>query len=664
MDASALRRSDGGSEAVLHRTTCTAPYQTLREQQVNRRRTAVATASALVTTFALTATLAGPATAAPGAADQPAAEQSRTASVATATDAVTHEENDRVPKGSLWTQHYFPSSDGSETELHADVLLPEGLAPGAKVPVILSVGPYFGHSGQTDPEGWKHTGPSSRFQDFIEGTDLFAQGYAFVMVDLRGFGGSTGCLDWGGPGEQADVKAAIDWAAKQPWSTGAVGMYGKSYDAVTGLIGNNLSQKALKAVVAQEPVWDMYQYIYSNGVPRPNVTGTANAYNSIATLAQMADDDPHYLANAQWEKTHPECLTQNSAGYKIADQWDKHWTDRDLAKMAKGTKTPLFVTQGFIENNTKPEEMQEYLDNHVGPERGWLGQWEHVRGGDRTSNGRLSMGREGWYDETLSYYDEYLKDIKPKVKYPAYSVEDSTGAWRAQDTWPVVKRSVTLPLGNGSYLDDGGASGRAALAASGETTPQTLGKPSDGKWDMENAPATEQAAPQGLARGLAKQQKDGKVTSSFFVWSQPVGQSVRLTGTPQLSLTAKGEGNVMLKLYDVAPNGKAVMFDEQVSVLRSGRMSVDLKATDWTLAADHVLAVEIGSIQTGSWRATPSGQTIDVKGAQLRLALDDPARDTATAGARSPFLDTYLRQYTVNLPAGPASFTVTPGNHL
>ncbi|WP_234375374.1 CocE/NonD family hydrolase [Streptomyces sp. CB01373] len=631
---------------------------------MNRRRTAVATASALVTTFALTATLAGPATAAPGAADQPAAEQSRTASVATATDAVTHEENDRVPKGSLWTQHYFPSSDGSETELHADVLLPEGLAPGAKVPVILSVGPYFGHSGQTDPEGWKHTGPSSRFQDFIEGTDLFAQGYAFVMVDLRGFGGSTGCLDWGGPGEQADVKAAIDWAAKQPWSTGAVGMYGKSYDAVTGLIGNNLSQKALKAVVAQEPVWDMYQYIYSNGVPRPNVTGTANAYNSIATLAQMADDDPHYLANAQWEKTHPECLTQNSAGYKIADQWDKHWTDRDLAKMAKGTKTPLFVTQGFIENNTKPEEMQEYLDNHVGPERGWLGQWEHVRGGDRTSNGRLSMGREGWYDETLSYYDEYLKDIKPKVKYPAYSVEDSTGAWRAQDTWPVVKRSVTLPLGNGSYLDDGGASGRAALAASGETTPQTLGKPSDGKWDMENAPATEQAAPQGLARGLAKQQKDGKVTSSFFVWSQPVGQSVRLTGTPQLSLTAKGEGNVMLKLYDVAPNGKAVMFDEQVSVLRSGRMSVDLKATDWTLAADHVLAVEIGSIQTGSWRATPSGQTIDVKGAQLRLALDDPARDTATAGARSPFLDTYLRQYTVNLPAGPASFTVTPGNHL
>jgi putative CocE/NonD family hydrolase len=608
----------------------------------------------------LTGTLAVPATAAPEPAT-PA--QARTGAVATATAPVTHEENDRVPKGSVWTQHYFPSSDGSGTELHADVLLPEKLPKGGKVPVILSVGPYFAHSGQTGPEGWTHTGPSSRFQDFVEGTDLFARGYAFVMVDLRGFGGSTGCLDWAGPGEQADVRAAIDWAAKQPWSTGAVGMYGKSYDAVTGLIGNNLGQKALKAVVAQEPVWDMYQYIYSNGVPRPNVTGTANAYNSIATMAPMADDDTRYQANARWEQTHPECLAQNAAGYRISDQWDKHWTDRDLAKMARGSRTPLFVTQGFIENNTKPEEMQEYLDNHAGPQRGWLGQWEHVRGNDRTGDGRLSMGREGWFDETLSFYDQYLKGIKPKVRYPAYAMEDSTGAWRAQSAWPVVRRSVTLPLGGGAYVDDGGASGRAALAAAGEPTAPAVAQPS-GKWDMEHAPAIDPAAPKGLAKGLAKLQKAGKVTSSFFAWSKPVEQAVRVTGTPRVSLTAKGEGNVMLKLYDVAPDGTAVMFDEQVSLLRPGRMTVDLKATDWTLAAGHVLAVEIGSIQTGSWRATPSGQTITVKGAQLRLALDDPARDTATAGARSPFLDTYLRQYTVNLPAGPATFTVVPGGRL
>lgn len=622
---------------------------------MKRRRSALWAASSLVVALALGGTLTGPV----------AAARDRAGEVATATDPVTHAENDRVPEGSVWTQSYFPSADRSGTELHADVLLPEALAKKKKkrVPVILSVGPYFGHSGQTGDEDWTHTGPSARFQDFVEGTDLFDEGYAFVMVDLRGFGGSTGCLDWGGPGEQADVKAAIDWAAKQPWSTGAVGMYGKSYDAVTGLIGNNLDQRALKAVVAQEPVWDMYQYIYSNGVPRPNVTGTANAYNSIATLGQMPDDDARYLANARWEETHPECLTENSAGYRIADQRDKHWTSRDLAKMARHTDTPLFVTQGFIENNTKPEEMQEYLANHKGPERGWLGQWDHVRGGDHTSDGRLAMGREGWYDETLSFYDQYLKGIKPKVDYPAYSVQDSTGTWRAQKTWPVVERTATLPLGDGSYVDDGGASARADLAPSGEAVPQPRRQPS-GEWDMENAPALDPAAPKGLAEGQAKRQRAGEITSSFFVWSKPVKNAVRVTGTPQVSLTAEGSGNVMVKLYDVAPDGTAVMFDEQVSLLDSGKLTVDLKATDWTLTTGHVLAVEIGSIQTGSWRDTPSGETIEVEHARIELALDNPADDRATAGARAPFLDTYLRQYTVSLPAGPPSFTLPPvGRH-
>jgi putative CocE/NonD family hydrolase len=377
----------------------------------------------------------------------------------------------------------------------------------------------------------------------------------------------------------------------------------------------------------------------------------------------MADDDPRYQANARYEETHPECLTQNSAGYRISDQRDPYWTSRDLAKMARGSDTPLFVTQGFIENNTKPEEMEEYLDNHRGPERGWLGQWDHVRGGDRVGDGRLAMGREGWYDETLSFYDQYLKGIRPAVRYPDYAVEDSTGSWRAQRTWPVTERSVTLPLGGGSYVDDGGASARAALNASGEPAPQPSAQPA-GKWDMENAPATEQAPPRGLAREVAKRQQAGAVTSSFFVWSKPLKQAVRVTGTPQVSLTARGEGNVMLKLYDVAPDGTAVMFDEQVSLVDSGRLTVDLKATDWTLAAGHVLAVEIGSVRTGSWRDTPSGETIQVKGAKLRLALDDPADDVATAGDRSPFLDTYLRQYTVNLPAGPATFTVVPGGRL
>src|SRR3954447_15032192 len=138
-----------------------------------------------------------------------------------------------VPANATWTEATIPSSDG--VQLHADILRPKNLPATAKTPVILSIGPYFNPPGQTGPAGpvegtsydpvGPSTGPSDRFLDFVDGAKLMDRGYTFVMVDLRGFGGSTGCLDWAGPGEQADVVNAVTWASKQPWSSGSVGMY-------------------------------------------------------------------------------------------------------------------------------------------------------------------------------------------------------------------------------------------------------------------------------------------------------------------------------------------------------------------------------------------------------------------------------------------------------
>ncbi len=113
-----------------------------------------------------------------------------------------------VPAGATWSETTIPSSGG--VKLHADVLRPKGLTSADKTPVILSIGPYFNHSGQTGPAGpvegttydpvGPSTGPSDRFVDFVNGAKLMERGYTYVMVDLRGFGGSTGCLDWGGRG--------------------------------------------------------------------------------------------------------------------------------------------------------------------------------------------------------------------------------------------------------------------------------------------------------------------------------------------------------------------------------------------------------------------------------------------------------------------------------
>ncbi|BCY07213.1 CocE/NonD family hydrolase [Actinoplanes sp. L3-i22] len=569
------------------------------------------------------------------------------AAAAPAPGGVTHEENPRVPEGAVWTEAYFPSADHSGVQLHADVLRPANLSPAVRTPVILAVGPYFAHAGQTGPEGWAQTGPSSRFADFTSGTGLFARGYTYVMVDLRGFGGSTGCLDWVGPGEQADVRAAIQWVAKQSWSTGKVGMYGKSYDAVTGLVGNNLELPALKAVVAQEPVWNMYNYLFSNEVPRPNVTGTPNAYNGIATMAPLADDTDQYKTNAAYEVSHPECLADNLTNNNNPDLDSPYWRARNLAARAKGTSTPLFITQGFIENNTKPEDVEEYLGNHHGVERGWMGQWEHVRGNETNAAGQLLQGRAGFFDEVMRFYDHYLKGVRPAVQDPAFAIEDSTAAWRAQPTWPVSSSSSAASLPDGRYVDDG--------------APATLAAPAEQQWDMEHF--TDPAPPASLRLAPLAAAAD---PNSYFSWSKPVTSRLRITATPKITLTASAPGNVLVRLWDVAPDGTGVMFDENVALIEAaGRVGFDLKSTDWTLAAGHQLGVQIGTISSNGWRDTPSGNTIGVSRARLGLDLQNPRFDVPTQGDRSPFLDTYLRQYTRTLTGvGAGTFTLTPhGGH-
>src|SRR4051794_17619120 len=110
-----------------------------------------------------------------------------------------------------WSQAWIPSSDG--VTLHADVLRPKGSTNSTRTPVVISIGPYFNHSGQTGPAGpaentqydpvGPNAGPSERFQDFVEGSGLLKKGYTFVMVDLRGFRGSHGRLGRAGAGGQA-----------------------------------------------------------------------------------------------------------------------------------------------------------------------------------------------------------------------------------------------------------------------------------------------------------------------------------------------------------------------------------------------------------------------------------------------------------------------------
>jgi putative CocE/NonD family hydrolase len=537
-----------------------------------------------------------------------------------------------VPEGANWTEEFITSSDG--VQLHADILRPKNVPADAKVPVIVSIGPYFNHSGQTGPAGpvegttynpvGPDSGPSDRFLDFIEGAKLMQRGYAFVMVDLRGFGGSNGCLDWGGPGEQSDVVSAVQWAGAQSWSNGNVGMYGKSYDAVTGLVGVDKRPSSLKAVVAQEPVYDLYRYLYGDGMRRNNAQATPALYNAIAATPGPLTDSPGYNANAL---NTPDCLAKNYAAQAGDDNHDSaFWKARDLIPAAKGSPVPLFLTQGLTENNTVADGLQQYMDNHTGYERAWLGPWEHVRGNetcpkpdpnDPTTDpadcpeGRLKMGRKGWFDEIMRFYDRFLLGTDATGQDPPVAVQTNDGRWRAEESWPPADAgSVPTKLRGGTYQDTG----------------------------------------QSFSTG-----SDDSATSGVWTISPPLPYDAHLAGSGRAVIdvtTSTANQNLAIDVYDLDAKGVGPLITRQGHLLRkSGPVTLDLWSADWRLAAGHRIAVRVTDTNLDWWLGTTgSQQPVTVKGGTVALPFLTFRRSKTIDGDPGVQLERYLKD-TVTVPA-------------
>ena len=523
------------------------------------------------------------------------------------------------PPGSDWTKATIDSTDG--VKLYADILRPKGLPETTKTPVILSIGPYFNHSGQLGPLGLAQDapydpisgGPSERFYDFINGAKVFERGYTWVQVDLRGFGGSNGCLDWSGPGEQADVKAAVEWASKQPWSTGKVGMYGKSYDAVTGMLGVLTQPQGLAAVVAQEPVYDMYRYLYANRVRYTNSLATPNLYNAIAASPGAAADTLAYNEASLNDLTRPGCPAFNTADQQDPNHDSAYWKSRDLIASARGKKTPFFLTQGLLENNTKPDGSAAYYNALEGPKRAWFGMWDHVRGNDKNAVGRLAMGRPTWFEEAMRFYDRYVAGKPdreaPVSKDPPVALQTNDGKWRTEQNWP-PKDAVALnaPLKTGTYADDG-----------------TEGGYNDGSG------------------------------ANIWTFSSPLANDAELAGTPRITVDVDvtlPNANLVANVYDVDDKGMAIIISRHAYLLSgSGKVSFDLYDQHWKLAKGHRIGVMVSGANQGWWVHTPTGQTVTVKSASISLPFLQCTRPQDLAGESAIRLDNYKRTEPFQLPA-------------
>src|ERR1700692_2766440 len=159
--------------------------------------------------------------------------------------------------------------------LRADVFRP--VKPG-NYPVILSYGPYAkGLAFQEGyPSAWermaeKHpdvpAGSTNKYQNWevVDPEKWVPDGYACVRVDSRGCGRSPGYVELWSPREAKDFAACIEWAGKQSWSNGKVGLNGISYYAMNQWQVACLTPKHLAAMCIWEGAADFYRDVSHHG---------------------------------------------------------------------------------------------------------------------------------------------------------------------------------------------------------------------------------------------------------------------------------------------------------------------------------------------------------------------------------------------------------------
>jgi predicted acyl esterase len=153
--------------------------------------------------------------------------------------------------------------------LRADVYRPT--QPGA-YPVILSYGPYakwlhFEDGYRTAWEIMVHEHPdllrgsTNAYQSWevVDPEKWVPDGYACLRVDSRGAGRSPGFIDPFSPRETRDIYECIEWAARQPWCNGRVGMNGISYYAINAWHVASLQPPHLAAICVWEGAGDWYR---------------------------------------------------------------------------------------------------------------------------------------------------------------------------------------------------------------------------------------------------------------------------------------------------------------------------------------------------------------------------------------------------------------------
>ncbi|MGK5733482.1 Xaa-Pro dipeptidyl-peptidase [Streptomyces sp. URMC 124] len=343
---------------------------------------------------------------------------------------------DRAIRESVWVDTRVDADgDGRSDRVAVDVIRPrEAAEQGRRVPVVMDASPYYSCCGRGNESQKKTYDAQGRPVGFPLYYDNYfvPRGYAVVLVDLAGTNRSDGCVDIGGRSDVQSAKAVVDWlngrargyatrGGRAPvtagWTTGAVGMIGKSYD---GTIANAVAAtgvEGLKTIVPIGAISSWYDYYFAQG---------AALYDGGPDGLSDAIESPGARGRCQAvQRELVEGAPRNGDRTAL-------WEARDYVKDAGNVRASVFAVHGMQDLNVRSKHFGQWWDALAGngvERKVWLSQAGHVDPFD--------FRREAWVPTLHRWFDHYLLGYDNGVeREPMADVERAPDQWSTDRVWP------------------------------------------------------------------------------------------------------------------------------------------------------------------------------------------------------------------------------------
>lgn len=348
-----------------------------------------------------------------------------------------------------------PMRDG--VTLRANVLRPSG---GGAFPVLVYRTPY---------------GKEPALEEYTTFRHAVEHGYAVVVQDVRGRYASDGEFR---PyeNEGRDGYDTIEWAARQPWSNGAVGTFGLSYPGAVQWLAAVENPPHLKAMVpamtfssAQNffyagGLWDMswIEWIWDNIAPdiraRKNLPGPKTPDETIAAWNQASPKMLNTLPlNQLGELRGVAPYYYDWLAHPFDDPW---WDWCELRNKYSRVHAAVLNFSGWYDDNYGPEGattnfagLRKARAGASDPQTHLLiGPWVHgVASTGKTKSGEREFGSAAAidYDEVvLRWMDHYLRSIANGVEKerPVRYFVMGDNQWREAEAWPPASKAVSYYL--------------------------------------------------------------------------------------------------------------------------------------------------------------------------------------------------------------------------